>query len=155
MELGLRGRTAFVSGSTQGIGYAIASSLAAEGARVVLNGREAERVDAAVDRLRRERPDAEVAGTAADFADPEQVARLLDRLDRFVGTDGLIDARQEVIDDRISRLDDRIADWDDRLLQREDMLREQFARLQEALELFNGQQGLVNSFFFGGGQSLF
>ena len=90
------------------------------------------------------------------FSGTDGVAtRLLDRLDRFVGTDGLIDARKAVIDDRISRLDDRIADWDDRLLSREEMLRDQFAQLQETLALFEGQQGLVNSFFLGGGVSLF
>ncbi|PZE65985.1 SDR family NAD(P)-dependent oxidoreductase [Curtobacterium sp. MCBD17_021] len=103
MELGLRGRTAFISGSTQGIGYAIASSLATEGARVVLNGREISRVDAAVARLRRERPGAEVSGISADFADADQVARLLDRLDAVdvlvnnVGSFGL--AAFEAVDD--------------------------------------------------------
>jgi len=80
MDLGLTGRTAFVSGSTQGIGYAVASALAAEGARVVLNGREQNRVDAAVERLRAAHPGAELSGIAADFADPEQVAVLIDRL---------------------------------------------------------------------------
>jgi NAD(P)-dependent dehydrogenase (short-subunit alcohol dehydrogenase family) len=39
MDLQLAGKLAFVSGSTAGIGYAIASALAAEGARVVVNGR--------------------------------------------------------------------------------------------------------------------
>ena len=40
MDLQLRDKKAFVSGSSQGIGYAIASALAAEGATVVLNGRD-------------------------------------------------------------------------------------------------------------------
>ena len=77
MDLGLTGKRAFVSGSTQGIGYAVARVLAAEGASVVLNGRTAERVDAAVARLRAVVPAAEVSGIAADFADAEQVRRLL------------------------------------------------------------------------------
>ncbi|PZF58167.1 oxidoreductase [Curtobacterium sp. MCSS17_008] len=81
MDLQLQGKTAFVSGSTQGIGYAIASALAAEGARVVVNGRERVRVDAAVDRLRRERPGVDASGIAADFARPEDVIRLLGMLD--------------------------------------------------------------------------
>lgn len=86
------------------------------------------------------------------FSGTDGVAtRLLSRLDRFVGTDGIIDGRKEVIDDRISRLDDRISNWDERLARREDILRDQFARLQETLALFQGQQGLVNSFFLGGG----
>lgn len=80
MDLGLTDRTAFVSGSTQGIGYAIAAALAAVGARVVLNGREQSRVDAAVGRLRAAHPGAEVSGIAADFADADEVAGLIDRL---------------------------------------------------------------------------
>ena len=48
MDLQLRGKTAFVSGSTRGIGRAVASRLAAEGARVVVSGRTSEAVDAAV-----------------------------------------------------------------------------------------------------------
>ena len=48
MDLHLNGKSAFVSGSTGGIGYAIAAALAAEGVRVTLNGRSDERVLAAV-----------------------------------------------------------------------------------------------------------
>lgn len=77
MDLGLQDRTAFVSGSTQGIGYAVARGLAAEGARVTLNGRDPERVEAASARLRAEVPGAVVAGIAADFADDDQVDDLL------------------------------------------------------------------------------
>lgn len=77
MDLQLRGKKAFVSGSSQGIGYAIAAALAAEGARVVLNGRDRERVDKAAARLKEEHPEAEVSGLVADFTEPEQVERLL------------------------------------------------------------------------------
>ena len=52
MDMHLQGKTAFVSGSTQGIGFAIASALAAEGARAIVNGRSPERVEAAVHELR-------------------------------------------------------------------------------------------------------
>ncbi|WP_457427364.1 SDR family NAD(P)-dependent oxidoreductase [Roseateles sp. P5_E7] len=48
MDLQLEGRLALVSGSTAGIGHAIAQSLAAEGARVIVNGRTQAAVDAAV-----------------------------------------------------------------------------------------------------------
>ncbi|WP_156759372.1 SDR family NAD(P)-dependent oxidoreductase [Microbacterium karelineae] len=81
MDLGLEGRTAFVSGSTQGIGFAIASELAAEGARVIVNGRTAERVEEAVATLRDVHPDADHAGLAADFARRADVTRLLEQLD--------------------------------------------------------------------------
>lgn len=80
MDLRLHDKTAFISGSTQGIGYAIAAALAAEGAEVVLNGRDIARVDVAVERLRDEQPGARVSGIAADFADASEVARLTDAL---------------------------------------------------------------------------
>jgi len=77
MDLGLAGTRAFVSGSTQGIGYAIAEALLGEGATVVINGRDEDRVRAAVDRLRASSPGGDVSGIAADFEDPGQVRRLL------------------------------------------------------------------------------
>lgn len=80
MDLGLAGRRAFVSGSTQGIGFAIAEALLREGVEVVVNGRDAGRVRGAVDRLRGAVPGAVVSGIPADFADAAQVERLLDRL---------------------------------------------------------------------------
>ncbi|MEV4736034.1 MULTISPECIES: SDR family NAD(P)-dependent oxidoreductase [unclassified Microbacterium] len=80
MDLGLQGRTAFVSGSTQGIGYAVASALAAEGASVTLNGRDPARVDDAVSRLRQAHAGSEVSGIAADFARADEVDRLVDAL---------------------------------------------------------------------------
>jgi NAD(P)-dependent dehydrogenase (short-subunit alcohol dehydrogenase family) len=80
MDLRLQGKTAFISGSTQGIGYAIAAALAAEGVAVTLNGRDESRVDAAVARLRGEHPTARVAGVAADFADAGQVDVLVEQL---------------------------------------------------------------------------
>jgi NAD(P)-dependent dehydrogenase (short-subunit alcohol dehydrogenase family) len=73
---GSRGRTAFVSGSTQGIGRAIAAGLAADGAAVTINGRSAERVEAVVAELREEHPGAEIAGVAADVATAEGSAAL-------------------------------------------------------------------------------
>ncbi|SEE36296.1 Short-chain dehydrogenase [Arthrobacter alpinus] len=76
MDLELRGKKAFISGSTQGIGYAIAKALATEGVDVTLNGRDAAKLSAAVESLRREVPGASVAGIAADFADTDQVEGL-------------------------------------------------------------------------------
>lgn len=80
MDLRLGGTRAFVSGSTQGIGYAIAKGLLREGASVVINGRPESGVAAAVRRLEDEVPGAEVSGIAADFADGPQVERLLQSL---------------------------------------------------------------------------
>ncbi|WP_315093286.1 SDR family oxidoreductase [uncultured Cellulomonas sp.] len=80
MDLQLTGRRAFVSGSTQGIGYAIARGLLHEGASVVINGRSAGRAQEAVQRLEADVPGAVVSALVADFADPSQVSRLLDDL---------------------------------------------------------------------------
>lgn len=103
MDLRLTGKRAFVSGSTQGIGFAIARSLLDEGAAVVVNGRTADRVGDAVTRLRDEVPGAIVSGVAADFAVPAEVERLLNRLgdvDILVNNVGLFDVKpfREVTD---------------------------------------------------------
>lgn len=80
MDLLLGGQTAFVSGSTQGIGFAVASALAKEGARVIVSGRRESAVDAAVADLLRANPAAEHSGIVVDFADAAQVDRSLRRL---------------------------------------------------------------------------
>jgi len=67
MDLGLRGKMAVVSGSTAGIGLAIAVTLAAEGAKVVVNGRTEERVQAALTTIRAKNSAADVSGVAADL----------------------------------------------------------------------------------------
>src|SRR5437879_4849797 len=67
MDLQLTNKTALVTGSTAGIGFAIASLFAQEGAAVVVNGRSQNRVDEAVERIRREQKDARVRGLAADL----------------------------------------------------------------------------------------
>ena len=67
MNLGLQGKLAVVSGSTAGIGFAIAAMLAQEGARVVINGRTEARVTTAVERIRQRMKGAELIGVAADL----------------------------------------------------------------------------------------
>ena len=66
MDLGLKNKLALVSGSTAGIGYAIAQVLAEEGARVIVNGRTAEAVETAVAALKAAGDD--VLGFAGDLA---------------------------------------------------------------------------------------
>ncbi|MCW3465878.1 SDR family NAD(P)-dependent oxidoreductase [Chitinophaga nivalis] len=80
MDLQLKSKVAFVSGSTQGIGFAIAKGLLQEGATVIINGRIQEKVTAAIARLQQELPGAPVSGIAADFAHADQVTALLDKL---------------------------------------------------------------------------
>lgn len=66
MDLNLQGKRAFVSGSTAGIGLAIATALAREGARVIVNGREASNVEAIVAELR-STTSSDVQGFAGDL----------------------------------------------------------------------------------------
>ncbi len=73
MDLGLKRKIAVVTGSTAGIGFAIANTLAAEGAQVILNGRTQARVDSAMEKIRRETPKADVRGVAGDLSTAEGV----------------------------------------------------------------------------------
>ena len=68
MDLQLNGKKALVTGSTAGIGFAIAHTLAREGASVVITGRTQDRVDNALERIQRKTGDAKVSGIAADLA---------------------------------------------------------------------------------------
>ena len=98
MDLQLRGKRALVTGSTAGIGLAIAQALAAEGARVIVNGRTEERVAAAVRQVR-----GEVSGVAADAGTAAGVQRLIEAapdLDVLVNNVGIFAAVPfEQIDD--------------------------------------------------------
>src|SRR5882762_2610472 len=68
MKIDLSGKTALVTGSTAGIGNAIARGLAATGAEVVVNGRSQAKVDAAAAEIARQVPGARVRGIAADVS---------------------------------------------------------------------------------------
>jgi NAD(P)-dependent dehydrogenase (short-subunit alcohol dehydrogenase family) len=77
MDLGLKGKLAVVSGSTAGIGLAIARTLAREGARIVINGRTEKRVSAAEESIRMEMRGAEVQGVAADLGTAKGVEEFI------------------------------------------------------------------------------
>jgi len=77
MDLGIKGRLALVTGSTKGIGRAVAEALAAEGARVVVNGRDEAAVKDAVAALSRR---GEAYGIAADLATAAGARKVLDSL---------------------------------------------------------------------------
>jgi NAD(P)-dependent dehydrogenase (short-subunit alcohol dehydrogenase family) len=68
MKIDLSGKTALVTGSTTGIGHAIAKGLAAAGATVTVNGRTQAKVDAAVAALAKAVPKAKIRGVAADVS---------------------------------------------------------------------------------------
>lgn len=77
MDLQLKGKIAIVSGSTAGIGFSIARSLAAEGASVTVNGRTNERVEAAIAGIGKSHPGAQVSGVAADVSTTAGCAKLM------------------------------------------------------------------------------
>jgi NAD(P)-dependent dehydrogenase (short-subunit alcohol dehydrogenase family) len=80
MDLKIKNKIALVTGSTAGIGYAIAKALASEGATVFINGRTTERVDAAVEKIKKETGNINIKGIAADFSDKKQIEQLIKQL---------------------------------------------------------------------------
>lgn len=80
MHIDLEGRRALITGSTAGIGFAIAEGLARAGASVVVNGRTEVRVANALKEIRRALPEAELIGVAADVATPEGAAVLAEQV---------------------------------------------------------------------------
>jgi len=68
MNLQLQNKTALVSGSSKGIGFAIARQLAAEGAHVIVNGRSGQAITTALEEIRRTTPAAEVEGFTGDLS---------------------------------------------------------------------------------------
>ena len=77
MDLKLKNKRALVTGSTAGIGYAIAAGLAREGASVIVNGRSQARVDSALDRIRAAAPGVKAQGVEADVTTSAGAAALL------------------------------------------------------------------------------
>src|SRR5436190_15102116 len=71
MRIDLSGKTALVTGSTSGIGHAIAKGLASAGAAVVINGRTQSKVDAAVAAITKTAPETKVTGIAANVSTVE------------------------------------------------------------------------------------
>lgn len=71
MHIDLKGKKAAVTGSTAGIGKAIAEGLARAGAAVIINGRGQNRVAAALEELRERVPTADITGISADLATAE------------------------------------------------------------------------------------
>src|SRR6266702_256985 len=96
MDLKLAGKIALVTGSTAGIGLAIAKSLAAEGVHVYVNGRTQERVDAAMAEIRSQVLRAKVDGIVADFSSvsgAEAVIAKLPSVDVLVNNVGIFEPK--------------------------------------------------------------
>jgi len=80
MDLKMKGKTAVVSGSTAGIGFAIAAALAAEGAKVIVNGRTEARVDAAIKKILTDVGSSDLRGVAADLSTARGVETFLQQV---------------------------------------------------------------------------
>jgi NAD(P)-dependent dehydrogenase (short-subunit alcohol dehydrogenase family) len=96
MDLKLKDKVALVTGSTAGIGLAIAYSLASEGAHVYVNGRTQERVDSAMAEIRAAVPNAKVYGIVADFSEAkgaEAVVRRLPKVDVLINNVGIFEPK--------------------------------------------------------------
>jgi NAD(P)-dependent dehydrogenase (short-subunit alcohol dehydrogenase family) len=88
----LENKTALVTGSTAGIGFAIARHLSVAGARVIVNGRTQARVDDALADLQKENPSAKLEGVAADLGMAtgcEAVVRRIPAVDILVNNLGI------------------------------------------------------------------
>lgn len=92
MELGISGNAALVTASSSGLGKASAEALASEGADVVVNGRDADRLEDGVEDVRDAAAEgAEVVGVRADVSQKDDVERLVERtVEEFDGLDHLV-----------------------------------------------------------------
>jgi NAD(P)-dependent dehydrogenase (short-subunit alcohol dehydrogenase family) len=109
MDFQLEGKRALITGSTAGIGYAIAEALAREGASVIVNGRTQRRVDQALANLKRSGASGSVQGLAADLGTADGVGIALDRfpdVDILVNNLGTFEAKsfEEISDADWTRL---------------------------------------------------
>ncbi len=104
MELGLTNKLALVTGSTAGIGFAIAEGLAREGAHVVVNGRTEERVANAVAEIKKTYKNVEVSGVVADLSTASGAKKISDaypHLDVLINNVGIFEpaAFTDITDD--------------------------------------------------------
>ncbi len=77
MDLQLKGKRAFISGSTQGIGFAIAQQLLNEGVSVIINGRHKLKTEQAKEKLQQQFPGSNISAISADFSKKNEVENLL------------------------------------------------------------------------------
>lgn len=110
MDLQLKGKIALISGSTAGIGNAIAASLAREGARVIVNGRTSAAVDAAVAAMK-SAAGGDVMGFAGDLSSASVAEKLVQQhpqVDILVNNLGIFEVKpfEEISDDEWKRFFD-------------------------------------------------
>lgn len=105
MKLDLENKTALISASTKGIGFAIAMQLAMEGVRVIVNGRSESTVASALGRIGKAVPGAKVEGFAGDLSTVKGTEDLLKRfpeVDILVNSLGIFEPKpfEEITDDQ-------------------------------------------------------
>jgi NAD(P)-dependent dehydrogenase (short-subunit alcohol dehydrogenase family) len=96
MDLELNGKSALVTGSTAGIGFAIAKGLAREGARVIINGRSDERVNGAIDAIKKIHGSAEIEGFVGDLSladESEKLTACYSELDILINNLGIFEPK--------------------------------------------------------------
>jgi NAD(P)-dependent dehydrogenase (short-subunit alcohol dehydrogenase family) len=96
MDLELNGKLALVTGSTAGIGFAIAKGLAREGARVIISGRSEERVNGAIDAIKRKHGSVQIEGFVGDLGTADAGAKLValhSELDILVNNLGIFEPK--------------------------------------------------------------
>src|SRR5438034_3549083 len=79
VDLQLKGKVALVTGSTAGIGFAIGSSLAGEGATVIINGRSEKRIGDAITMIRQKHPQARLETCTGDLSTAATAQRVADQ----------------------------------------------------------------------------
>jgi flagellar hook-associated protein 2 len=80
--------------------------------------------------------------------------RVQDRLESYLGADGILDNRVDLLDENARRINIQMDSFDDRMQRRESQLRQQYAKIQESISAFQGQQQMLTT-ISGGGGSLF
>lgn len=80
MDLQLKNKRVFISGSTKGIGKAIAKILAKEGAEVIINGRTKESIDTALKSIKNDVKSANISGIPCDFSNTEEINALIEEV---------------------------------------------------------------------------
>lgn len=97
MQVDLTGLRALVTGSTKGIGFAIAEKLAASGAEVAVNGRKSAEVDAAISRIEKAVPKTKLIAASGDIATPEgtdRVTKAAGDVDILVNNAGIFEVKE-------------------------------------------------------------